>query len=265
VAETGEPAIAVRTLGDWLGSRRHSPDLRYPGVCVPVWADDRRLGALGIVRDSTPFFHSQELELALAAGRHLALCLRGVQLYHQARDAANTDELTGLYNYRYLDQRLEEEVERAGRYGRDLSLLMLDVDNLKRYNDLFGHPQGNVALRQLAGTVLGAVRRVDVVARYGGDELAVILPETDMPQAMRVAERIADAVRNQPALASPSGIMTEPLSVSIGVSSFPALARDSGALIRLADEALYRAKGEGACSVHAWEIGEAGSLRLPAS
>ena len=263
VAETGEPEVGTGRLGEWLGSRRLAPGEQYPGAAVLVESEGRKLGVVSIIRDTPLPFRPEEVELALLAGRHLGLCLRTDELYQQARESANSDELTGLHNYRHFNQRLEAEIERAQRYQRPMSLLMLDLDDFKEYNDLFGHPQGNAALCHLAGTIKEVVRRVDIAARYGGDEFAVLLPETDASQALRVASRLRDAVEASAALPAPSGLITRPLSISVGISSFPAPARDRDELLRQADEALYHAKKDASGSIQAWRSREPDDPELP--
>lgn len=156
---------------------------------------------------------------------------------------AVTDGLTGLYNHRHFHERLTLEVERSQRSGLPLSLLMLDVDHFKQFNDTYGHPAGDEVLRQLA-RVLGDARRAnDVVARYGGEEFAVILVDTAKFTAAKVAERVRERViANDFSDAAPRAGR---LSVSIGVATFPDDGSDAEALVRAADTALYTAKRAG--------------------
>ncbi|MBA3393019.1 MAG: diguanylate cyclase [Deltaproteobacteria bacterium] len=156
---------------------------------------------------------------------------------------AVTDGLTGLYNHRHFHERLTLEVERSQRSGLPLSLLMLDVDHFKQFNDTFGHPAGDEVLRQLA-RVLGDTRRAnDVVARYGGEEFAVILVDTPKFTAAKVADRVRERVNSHDF--SEAAPRVGKLSLSIGVATFPDDGGDAESLVRAADTALYAAKRAG--------------------
>jgi len=153
-----------------------------------------------------------------------------------------TDNVTGLYNSRHFDDQLEEEMGRCRRYGHPLSLLMVDIDDFKSYNDTHGHIEGNRVLKEL-GTIMGtAVRSVDSVYRYGGDEFTVILPEATGEQAMVVARRIMDTVRESEVFALPE--RGTHLSISIGVAqSIPT--EEKAEFIKRADMNMYDAKAQG--------------------
>lgn len=162
---------------------------------------------------------------------------------------AVTDGLTGLYNHRHFHERLGLEVERSQRSGRPVSLLMLDVDHFKAYNDTYGHPAGDEILRQLAG-VLSAERRAnDVVARYGGEEFAVILVDSSKFTAAKIAEKLREDVYNHEFPRRPRQDVRDNregrLSVSVGIATFPDDATEPDALVRSADAALYAAKRAG--------------------
>ncbi len=155
-----------------------------------------------------------------------------------------TDGLTGLYNHRYFYKRLAEEIERAKRYDRRLSLIMADIDNFKLYNDTHGHQKGDVVLKGVAECIKNTIRMNDVPARYGGEEFAIILPETGKDTAVKVADRIRHEVerRSFPGEASqPGGVLT----ISLGVATFPDDGITVDELVKRADEALYMAKRNG--------------------
>jgi len=155
-----------------------------------------------------------------------------------------TDELTGLANRRRLMAELERELRRSGRHGHPFSILMLDVDSFKHFNDTYGHPAGDAVLKRLATTVRECVRDVDTVARYGGEEFMVILPETPAAEAARVAERIrASAEKDR--FTPDGGSVALNVTVSIGYAWFPENAKTPDALIEAADQALYRSKESG--------------------
>lgn len=166
------------------------------------------------------------------------------QIERAVEAQAVTDELTGLYNFRYLIQRLPLEIKRAERYHHPLSLIMLDIDYFKNYNDLHGHPQGNEVLKQMARLIRENTRESNIVARYGGDEFVILLPETEKLIAAQAAWRLCAVVRGAffPYEAEQSG---GNLTVSVGMASYPWDAEDGDGLIQVADELLYCAKRQG--------------------
>jgi diguanylate cyclase (GGDEF)-like protein len=157
---------------------------------------------------------------------------------------AVTDGLTGLYNHRHFHERLALEVERSVRNGLPLSLLMIDVDHFKVYNDRHGHPAGDELLRQLARLMGDGRRANDFVARYGGEEFAIVLVDTPKLTAAQLAERLRDRTAAQPFQQLPA-VQGETLTISIGVASFPDDSTDAEGLVRAADAALYDAKHAG--------------------
>lgn len=158
-------------------------------------------------------------------------------------ELATRDGLTGLLNHREFVRLLSEELERARRYDRPCSLLLIDVDHFKAINDNWGHPAGDIVLRQIAGRIADAIRPADRAARYGGEEFAVLLPETGRESAMSLAERIRSAVASAPMPVSADAAV--PVTVSIGLAAYPADGSDGGALIARADAGLYAAKRDG--------------------
>lgn len=160
------------------------------------------------------------------------------------RDLAITDGLTRLYNNFYFKDQLSKEIDRARRYLQPVSFIMTDIDHFKHYNDTHGHPQGDMVLRRVAETLKGSFRKTDIVTRYGGEEFAIIMPQTDKVQALVAAKKVWRSVIEYP---FPHG-NTQPLgqvTVSMGLSAFPDEAKDETELIAKADARLYVAKREG--------------------
>lgn len=159
-------------------------------------------------------------------------------------ERANTDSLTGLYNHRFFQDRLRSELTRAERYGRPVSMIMLDIDHFKNLNDAYGHPVGDAVLVEMARILQSDVRRdIDIVARYGGEEFAVILPETDVVGAEEVAERIRVSVQRH--CFSAGDGETVPVTVSLGVAAYPEHSLEREGLIMAADLAMYQSKSTG--------------------
>jgi len=175
--------------------------------------------------------------------------------YERLKDLSITDELTGMYNVRYFWARLHYEFVRSRRYGQPLACLLADLDRFKPVNDACGHRAGDQVLRRVAQDVRGAVREVDVVARYGGDEFALILPSTDVAGAMRCAENVRRTVAGRKLATGRPGrhAMPRRVTVSIGVAALTDDTSDEEMLLHRADRALMRAKQEGRNRVCLWQ------------
>ena len=169
---------------------------------------------------------------------HRRLILENQRLFSEVQRLAITDPLTGLFNRRRLDEALTTEFERARRYKRPLSMIMLDMDSLKGINDPYGHPAGDAALKMVADAIRSQIRRVDLPARFGGDEFVVLLPEVEHSVAMRIAERICAQLR-------PKKSTEDMFTVSGGVAQLHEDHSTAEDLLRAVDGALYRAKREG--------------------
>ncbi len=160
------------------------------------------------------------------------------------QEQARTDELTGLFNYRHFQERLEEEVYKAIRYEQPLSLLMVDIDRFKKYNDTLGHPAGDEIIRRIGQLIRETMRSIDFVARYGGDEYVVILAQTDTEPGVIAAEKLREIIAKEYQEFHLESF-TQGLTVSIGAASLPIHAVAPAELNSRADQALYRAKNEG--------------------
>ena len=163
--------------------------------------------------------------------------------YSQLAQIAFTDHLTGLANFRYFMRRFTEEIKRADRYKHLVTVVMLDLDHFKVFNDSFGHPAGNRALEHVAGLLRGQVRETDLVSRYGGEEFAIILPETTKTEAYELSQRIRANVEEHKVELPDSE--AKPLTVSIGLATYPRDARNAESVLAGADEALYASKHAG--------------------
>ena len=240
----GFAAVATRAAA--TGGATYSVDAlpdAGPVVVLPLRDGEGVLGALALARGpgGSPF-EPDAVERLDRLARQAATAIANARLHEEARRLSVTDPLTGTGNVRQLSTTLSREVERATRFGRPLSVLMLDLDKFKDVNDEHGHAVGDAVLRECAQRLTNCLREVDTVARYGGEEFTVILPETDSTGASRVAERILTVIREGEFRIGEVGLW---ITVSAGVASFPVHGRTATDLLRAADTALYAAKAAG--------------------
>ena len=219
------------------------PGLKTSAVlAAPLKIRDAVLGVLVAVnRLDASGFDLRHIRVLSLLANQTAIAVENGKLYRRAEQLAITDDLTQVYNFRFLKMALRREVKRAARFGQTFSILMIDVDNLKHYNDQNGHLRGSEVLRTVAQILVREARSIDVVAKYGGDEFVVILPQTARGGACVLAERIKTSVETTAFPLVPPGVIT----VSLGVATYPANGITAGELLEAADVALYAAKQSG--------------------
>ena len=218
-------------------------DASQPTPCaleVPITYRKNVIGGL-LIEDDTPFrnWEDEEVLMVKTASDQLSVAISHARLFRKVQTQAMTDALTALYNHGYFQDRVDREIKLADRNNEQVSLILLDLDHLKRINDTHGHRSGDETLCYVAGKMKTSVRDVDICARYGGEEFVIILPQCNRESAMVVAERIREAI------ASSSVPRVGQVTASIGVATYPTGAKNKEELVEMADRAMYLAKAAG--------------------
>jgi len=212
-------------------------------LAVPLVYQGRVVGVMSFNRPTVNGFAPDEIKLLAAIANQAAMAIVNARLYQKTVELSLTDPLTNIANRRHLFQRLELEIARAQRFGTKLSLLMIDIDHFKLYNDRHGHLAGDDVLRAVAGALVRSVRKIDTVARYGGEEFVIILPQIRRHEAVLVGEKLRRAVSRLGF--APTQRQRANVTISVGLAYLPGDARDARELIDRADAALYAAKDGG--------------------
>lgn len=253
ILEIGDPVVVADISGVGIESAPAEWSYKTPSfLSYPIIIDDRRIGVMNFTdKVGGTAFSKQDLELLQAIAPQIAVAIDRTALRDKAGEYEQlsvTDPLTGLLNRRYLEERIAEEIVRSKRHRFSLSLMMLDVDDFKSYNDNFGHPAGDTALRTVAEILKETLRGADVAARYGGEEFAILLPQTSSDEAAQIGERIRKRIEK-------NEFPQRNVTVSIGIASCSNEVDSSKDLISAADVALYSAKNQGRNNVqifNAW-------------
>ncbi|MFQ5579541.1 MAG: diguanylate cyclase [Nitrospiria bacterium] len=249
VFQDGNPILVQDLSADPRIRQNPNPRYRTPSfVSVPLKLRSQPFGVLNLADKTTGrVFSNEDLQLLMAVGGYISIALERHQLYEKARELKRisiTDSLTGLLNRRYFHERLLEEVERTRRHQLPVSLIMIDLDNFKSFNDRYGHQGGDEILRFFSHAIRKYIRAIDVPCRYGGEEFTVILPQTSKVDAEIIAERLCRGINEKETLHRKFSSYGT-LAVSVGLATFPEDAKTPEELIRNADRALYRAKIQG--------------------
>jgi diguanylate cyclase (GGDEF)-like protein len=214
----------------------------YNLIAVPFYFQGRVTGLI-VAANKPRWLTHEDARLLTVFANHTSIAVANLSFYQEIQQLAVRDGLTGLHNYRHFRQQIERIVQQARRYGSPLSMLMIDLDNFKTYNDSYGHLRGDLILKEIAALLLAHTRASDLVARYGGEEFAVLLPETGEEHAHSVGEKIRQVIEEHP-FALAAGESPKSLTISVGVASSSG-DPSADALIQRADDALYRAKETG--------------------
>ncbi len=244
VFETGEPV--------YLPDVRTTPEFRYYGgrrmdvrsfMCVPLLSKGKVIGVLNVNHPEPHAFDAESLATMRVLATHMAIAIENAEMFQFVKTLADKDSLTLLYNHGAFHAKLNIELERAARYGRALSVIMLDLDSFKEINDAYGHIVGDRILVMTAGVLCAHLRKSDVAARYGGDEFAVILPETDLAATATIAGRIAAGI-SQVRLDTRTGEVIS-FSASSGYAACLPDSKDRDGILNVADRLMYESKRRG--------------------
>jgi len=210
-------------------------------ICVPLVTREKCLGVIELINKvEDEGFGPEDLLVLTTLADYTAIAIENASFFNKVQELTITDDLTRLYNSRFLQSRIEYEVDRAGRFKNDLSMIFLDLDYFKDVNDKFGHMSGSNLLREVAQVIVRTLRKVDIACRYGGDEFIVLMPNTPKNKAVMVAEKLRGEIKRHTFLKD-QGLALK-LTGSFGVASFPDDASGKEDLIRMADAAMYRVK-----------------------
>ncbi len=261
VRETGEflPGIPPDLLQRALSSgQSFAADHKVGMIVMPMQVHHDLVGVIRVALDPQDHFEDDEVANVTRYLRSVASVLSNIYQLSRSRDLAMRDDLTKAYNRRFLETYLDEEIERARRYSATCSIIFLDLDDLKTVNNAHGHLAGSRTLQEVAKRIMAAVRGIDKVVRFGGDEFCIILPQTDQEQAVAVAHRVRKAMTATPFHLGDN--INISISASFGIATFPTHGIVKDDLIRQADAAMYRVKSTTKNAVGVAVVGDGQAL-----
>lgn len=213
-------------------------------VCVRIQGKSKTCGLILIEHNIPNAFDDEKAKLLEIITRQISIAIENAKLYEQLQEYANMDGLTQIYNRLYFQNHLREELNQAKQQGYEVSVILMDVDNFKFYNDTYGHLFGDYVLQSVAMTIRELIRKDDIVARFGGEEFIILMPHTGIETAYEKAEELRRSISELAVCDQNKGIF-ESVSVSVGVSTYPVFAKNELELLNSADKALYTAKKMG--------------------
>lgn len=244
VAEHGKPLVVADVRDDDRYSDqfdRASSFIAQSVLCVPVRSKDHVLGVIELANGpNEKVFKEADLQILSTIADYAAIAIENARNFRRINELVITDDLTGLYNGRYLHTLIDEEIERVRRFGGKLSLIFIDLDFFKKINDTCGHLVGSRTLTEVGKLIKDNVRRICKSARYGGDEFVVVMPNTGKSGAMTLATKLCELFREYD-FRDDNGVSFR-MTASFGIATFPDDADSKDDLIRLADQAMYRVK-----------------------
>ncbi len=217
-------------------------------VCVPLVAKGSTLGIILIEQLIPDAFTSENVRLLEILSQQVSVAIDNARLYNQMQEMATVDGLTGAFNRIHFQNRMTEEFNHVKEQGGDLALIMCDIDLFKRFNDAHGHPFGDLVLKTLSNYMREHIRATDLFARYGGEEFVILMPHTNLQQAYDKAEELRKGIEQ---MVVSDRIISTSITISMGVTAFPEMAKNEIQLIKTADDALYQAKNNGRNRVQA--------------
>jgi diguanylate cyclase (GGDEF)-like protein len=243
VAQTGKPAIVNDAARDSRFTRKFDTKTQFETrsiLCGPLISRGRTIGVVEIINRVGGRFTQTDLDILLTLVEPCAIAIENAMLFQRTEQLTITDDLTKLFNSRYMNLYIGREIKRCKRHGIPLSVIFLDLDGFKGINDQYGHLAGSGTLAEVGSILAEEVRESDILARYGGDEFVVVLPETPPGGALVIAERLRRAIEEHAFLGS-QGLAAR-ISASFGIASYPDHALTPEGLIQKADQAMYRVK-----------------------
>jgi diguanylate cyclase (GGDEF)-like protein len=245
----------------WIPDVKGSPEFQYYGVlprdvrsflCVPLLSKGKSIGVLMLHHSKPNAFEPELLPTMRVLASYLAIAMENAELFGFVKSLAEKDSLTLLYNHGAFHEKLGIELERASRYNRPVAVIMLDLDGFKEINDTYGHTTGDRVLVLVAGALGAHLRKTDIAARYGGDEFAVILPETDLSSAAVIAGRIAEGISGVRLETDPENVIS--FTASIGYAVCGPDSADRNQILSIADRLMYDSKRRGRGGVLGMQI-----------